>query len=50
MLTVLEQKDSLKNIYLKLFKDSVIEVKYQTLLGFLDVINSRFFNNVSSLL
>ena len=39
MLTVLEQKDSLKNIYLKLFKDSVIEVKYQTLLGFLDVIN-----------
>ena len=42
MLTVLEQKDLFKNIYLKLLKDSVKEVKYQALLGFLEVIVNLF--------
>ena len=39
---VSEQKDLLKHIYLKLLKDSVKEVKYQALLGFLEVINYSF--------
>ena len=47
MLTVLEQKDLFKNIYLKLLKDSVKEVKYQALLGFLEVIIYYFYFTIS---